>query len=162
MKASHMLPVEIRAAVITVSTSRTLETDESGKTIKAMLDGAGIDVAWYTIVTDEITAIQESLRSALERANCIIFCGGTGLTSDDCTIEAIHPFIQKRIDGFGEIFRYLSYQEIGTGAILSRSLAGIIDQKVVFCIPGSSTAARLAMQSLILPEIGHILSHARQ
>ncbi|MDD1675926.1 MAG: MogA/MoaB family molybdenum cofactor biosynthesis protein [Methanomicrobiales archaeon] len=162
MKASHMLPVEIRAAVITVSTSRTLETDDSGKTIKTMLAGAGIEVAWYTIVTDEITAIQESLRSALERANCIIFCGGTGLTSDDCTIEAVYPFIQKRIDGFGEIFRYLSFQEIGTAAILSRARAGIIDQKVVFCVPGSSAAARLAMRSLILPEIGHILSHARR
>lgn len=162
MKSSHTAPIEVVGAVITVSTTRKLETDTSGKTIGEMFAEAGHTISWYTIVPDRVDAIEDALKYALKRANCIVFCGGTGLTSDDCTIEAVQPHLQKRIDGFGEIFRYLSYQEIGTAAILSRSLAGIIDQKAVFCIPGSTTAARLAMQSLILPEIRHILSHAKK
>ncbi|MDD1679926.1 MAG: MogA/MoaB family molybdenum cofactor biosynthesis protein [Methanomicrobiales archaeon] len=162
MKSSHTSSLEIRAAVITVSTSRSKDTDISGGIIRELLEKAGAGISYYTVVPDKVDQIQEVLHFALTRSNCLIFCGGTGLTRDDCTIEAITPFIQKRIDGFGELFRWMSYQEIGTAAILSRALAGVIGESVVFCIPGSPAAARLAVDDLIIPECAHILSHARK
>jgi molybdenum cofactor biosynthesis protein B len=162
MKPSHIRRLKIRAAVITVSTTRTPDTDASGKIIQELLAEANIEICYYAVVPDRIQDVQEALRNALRQYNCIIFCGGTGLTQDDVTIEAVQPCIQKQIDGFGELFRWMSYQEIGTSAILSRALAGIIDANAVFCIPGSPEAARLAVTSLIIPEIAHILSHAQK
>ncbi len=159
MKSGHIRDLDIRAAVITVSTTRTHETDISGKVLRELLTQSGIKVTHYEIVPDRIGDIQSALDTSLVTANCIIFCGGTGLTQDDCTIEAVFPRIQKQIDGFGEIFRWMSFQEIGTPAILSRALAGVIKTNVVFCIPGSPAAARLAASRLIIPEIAHILSH---
>jgi molybdopterin adenylyltransferase len=96
----------------------------------------------------------------MKKANCIIFNGGTGLTHDDCTIEAISPLLEKRIEGFGEFFRMKSIQQIGTASMLSRAVAGISNGKAVFCIPGSTPAVTLATTELIVPEIAHILSHA--
>jgi molybdopterin adenylyltransferase len=162
MDLGHVRRLRIQAAVITVSTTRSTETDVSGKIIHELLTEADIEISYYAIVPDRIADIQETLRMALRQSNCIIFCGGTGLTTDDCTIEAVQPFLQKQINGFGEIFRWMSYQEIGTSAILSRAIAGIIDNNAVFCIPGSPSAARLAVSSLIIPEIAHILSHAQR
>jgi len=160
MNLDHIQSPDICVAVITVSTTRTTETDVSGNVICSLLSEAGLRISQRIIVSDRIDRIQDALQNALLDSNCIIFCGGTGLTRDDCTIEAVSPFIEKRIDGFGEIFRWRSYQEIGTPAILSRALGGIIDKKAVFCIPGSPDAARLAVRSIILPEIAHILTHA--
>lgn len=162
MKAEHLRALTPHASVITVSTTRTHETDVSGGIVCTLLKEAGIEVSWYTVIPDQVVCIQEALHTALSQSDCIIFCGGTGLTHDDCTIEAVQPHIQKRIDGFGELFRWMSYQEIGTSTILSRALAGIIDSKAIFCIPGSPAAAKLAVTSLIIPEIIHILSHARK
>ncbi len=162
MKPSHTVDLEIKAAVITVSTTRTPETDVSGTLLRDHLIQAGIQVSHYSIVPDRIPDLHDALREALQKANCVIFCGGTGLTQDDCTIEAICPQLEKRIDGFGELFRWMSYEEIGTSAILSRAIGGIIDSRAVFCIPGSPSAARLAISSLIIPEISHILSHAQK
>jgi molybdenum cofactor biosynthesis protein B len=162
MDSRHIKAPKIFAAVITVSTTRTIETDVSGKIICELLTQAGIEISQYTIVLDQIMDIREALHNALSKSNCLIFCGGTGLTRDDCTIEAVQPFIQKQIDGFGELFRWMSYQEIGTAAILSRALAGIINNRAVFCIPGSPDAARLAVSGLIIPEITHIISHAQK
>ena len=98
----------------------------------------------------------------MKSANCIVFNGGTGLTDDDCTIEAVLPLLEKRIDGFGELFRMKSLQEIGTASMLSRAVAGVIRGKAIFCIPGSTPAVTLATKELILPEIAHILSHANR
>jgi molybdenum cofactor biosynthesis protein B len=162
MKSKHTHPIRVCASVITVSTTRTIETDTSGHLICDLLERAGITVGYYGIVPDEIERIREILRTLPGQTNCIIFCGGTGLTKDDYTIEAVKPFLQKKIDGFGELFRWMSYQEIGTSAILSRALAGIINTSAVFCIPGSPEAARLAVSALIIPEIMHILSHAQK
>ena len=160
MNPEHVREVTITAAVITVSTSRTPETDESGQVIKTLLSEAGIEVTYYALVPDRIEHIRTALVLALDHANCIILTGGTGLTPDDCTIEAIRPFIEKEIEGFGEIFRLKSFQEIGTPAILSRALAGISHGKAIFSLPGSVPAVTLGTQELILPEIRHILSHA--
>jgi molybdenum cofactor biosynthesis protein B len=160
MTHAHTRSLEITAAVITVSTTRTPENDTSGKTIEEILRANNIPVTFYSIVPDQINNIRDAWFIAQKKANCIIFNGGTGLTYDDCTIEAISPLLEKRIDGFGEFFRMKSLQQIGTAAMLSRAVAGICQGKAVFCIPGSTPAVTLATTELIVPEITHILSHA--
>lgn len=160
MSHNHIRPFEITGAVITVSTTRTADTDTSGKTITTLLEEKSIPVRHYAIVPDRIEAIRNELFIAKKKANCIIINGGTGLTHDDLTIEAVLPLLEKRIEGFGEFFRMKSIQQIGTAALLSRAVAGIIDGKAVFCIPGSTPAVTLATTELILPEITHIISHA--
>jgi molybdenum cofactor biosynthesis protein B len=162
MSHNHTRPFEITGAVITVSTTRTVDTDTSGKTIIGLLEEKSIPVRHYAIVSDRIDAIRNELFIAVKKANCIIINGGTGLTYDDCTIEAVSPLLEKRIEGFGEFFRMKSIQQIGMASMLSRAVAGIIDGKAVFCIPGSTPAVTLAITDLILPEIAHILSHANR
>lgn len=158
----HVQPVTITGAVITVSTTRDEKNDTSGKTIIRLLEENTIPLEYYTIVPDRIDNIRDELFSALKRANCIIINGGTGLTRDDCTIEAVAPLLDKRIEGFGEFFRMKSIGQIGTASMLSRAIAGLIEGKAVFCIPGSTPAVTLATTELILPEIAHILSHANR
>jgi molybdopterin adenylyltransferase len=160
MKNDHVQPFNITGAVITVSTTRTFDTDTSGKTISDLLKEKAIPIAHYAIVPDKIDAIRNELFIAVKKANCIIINGGTGLTNDDCTIEAVSPLLEKKIDGFGEFFRMKSIQQIGTASMLSRAVAGIIQGKAVFCVPGSTPAVTLATTELILPEIAHIISHA--
>ncbi|MEN6610627.1 MAG: MogA/MoaB family molybdenum cofactor biosynthesis protein [Methanoregulaceae archaeon] len=162
MKPDHFKPPEFRAAIITVSSSRIPETDTSGNKIRELLTLEHIPVVHYAIVSDRVDAIRSELATALDLANCVILNGGTGLTHDDCTIEAVTPLLEKRIDGFGALFRLKSFEEIGTSAILSRAVAGVIRGKVVFCIPGSTGAVTLAMKEIILPELGHILTHANK
>ena len=162
MKQEHVQPLPITGAVITVSTTRTKETDTSGKTIMEILTEAKIPVQHYAVIPDQIEAIRFELYQALKTCNCIIIDGGTGLTHDDCTIEAVTPLLEKKIDGFGELFRMKSYDEIGTSTMLSRAIAGTIKGRVVFCIPGSTPAVTLATKTLIVPEIPHILSHANK
>ena len=160
MNPDHIESIKISGAVITVSSSRTAETDTSGETIKRLLEGAGIEISHYAIVPDTVEAIRHEVIMALKSANCIVLNGGTGLTHDDCTIEAILPLIDKRMEGFGEFFRMMSFGEIGSAAMLSRAVAGISGGKAIFCIPGSTGAVKLATSGLIIPEIGHILTHA--
>jgi len=162
MKQEHLSPIEIKAAVITVSTTRTPENDSSGMTITTLLNAAGIPVQHYAIVPDRIDAIQAEVHRAQKHANCIILNGGTGLTHDDCTIEAVLPLLEKKIDGFGELFRAKSFLEIGTSTMLSRAIAGVTNGKAIFSIPGSTPAVTLATKELIVPEIVHILSHANK
>jgi molybdenum cofactor biosynthesis protein B len=101
------------------------------------------------------------LREMLNEADAAIVCGGTGLTASDVTIEAVTPMLEKIIPGFGELFRRMSYDEIGTASVLSRAVAGVVNGKAIFCIPGSPNAAKLAVSKIIAPELGHIISHAR-
>jgi len=160
MNPEHTRAVTIAGAVITVSSSRTPETDESGQAAKNLLREAGIEVTYYALVPDRIEHIRTALVLAMDHANCIILTGGTGLTPDDLTIEAVRPFFEKEMEGFGEIFRSKSFREIGTAAILTRAIAGISQGKAIFCLPGSVSAVVLGTRELILPEIRHILSHA--
>ncbi|KUG20023.1 MAG: molybdenum cofactor biosynthesis protein MoaB [Methanomicrobiaceae archaeon] len=160
MESNHIKPVHVTAGVITVSTTRTPETDTGGRTIRDLLIGANIDVVHYAIVPDDIGRIRSELYTALRKASCIVITGGTGLTRDDCTIEAVAPLLEKRMDGFGEVFRLKSFEEIGTAAILSRAVAGTVGGGAVFCIPGSVKAVTLATREIIIPEIAHILTHA--
>ncbi|HII98402.1 MAG TPA: MogA/MoaB family molybdenum cofactor biosynthesis protein [Methanoregula sp.] len=162
MSHNHVKPQEITGAIITVSTTRTPDTDTSGKTITGLLEEKSIAITHYAIVPDRIDAIRNELFIAQKVANCIIINGGTGLTHDDCTIEAVLPLLEKRIEGFGEFFRMKSIGQIGTASMLSRAVAGIIGGKAVFCIPGSTPAVTLATTELILPEIAHIISHANR
>ncbi|MCK9297898.1 molybdenum cofactor biosynthesis protein MoaB [Methanoculleus sp. YWC-01] len=160
MESNHLKPLTVNGAVITVSSTRTPETDTSGKALIDLLSAAEIEVTHYAIVPDDLARIRSEVRAALSCANCVIVTGGTGLTSDDVTIEAVAPLLEKIIDGFGELFRLKSYEEIGTAAILSRAIAGVVDGRAVFCIPGSTKAVTLAAKEIIIPEIRHILTHA--
>lgn len=162
MNPDHREPLEIRAGVITVSSTRSNITDSSGKIIITLLADAGIHAEYLGIVPDSVPEIREALVCGMKLCNCIILNGGTGLTHDDCTIEAVEPLYEKKIDGFGELFRLKSLDEVGTSAMLSRASGGIIQKKAIFCIPGSNGAVTLATKELILPEIVHILTHARK
>lgn len=160
MKPEHLTHLAITVGIITVSSSRQPETDTSGLAIAEIVKDAGYLVGHYAIVPDRIEAIRSEIEKAATHANCIIINGGTGLTHDDCTIEAVTPLLEKVIDGFGELFRLKSFEEIGTASMLSRAVAGIYKKHAIFCIPGSTAAVKLATRQLIVPEIVHILSHA--
>ncbi len=145
--------------VVTCSDSRTPDSDTSGKLICHLLKEQGHSIADYQIIKDEPTDIRNLLLQATSQAGIqvVIFNGGTGISRRDSTFEAVDGFLEKRLDGFGELFRYLSYQDIGSPAMLSRATAGIHGGLAIFSIPGSQGAVRLAMEKLILPEIGHIV-----
>jgi len=145
--------------VITCSDTRTPETDASGELIKRLLKDKGHTVVGYHLVKDEPAQIQLWIArgTANEEVQAIIINGGTGISPRDSTFEAVNEMLDKRLDGFGEIFRLLTYQEIGSPAIMSRATAGVIQGCVLFSIPGSENAVRLAMEKLILPELGHLV-----
>jgi molybdenum cofactor biosynthesis protein B len=154
----------VGCAVITVSDSRTEQTDDSGKTIIAILRGHGHSVDGYKIVKDDLELIQGALREFMEnpKIQAIVLNGGTGVTSRDNTIEAIGGFKEKELPGFGELFRSLSYQEIGAAAMLSRAFAFVSERKVIFALPGSTAAVKLATENLIAHELGHIVSEVNR
>ena len=160
MESNHLKPLTVTGAVITVSSSRKPGTDASGKALIDLLSADGIEVTHYAVVPDDVARIRAEVSAAIARATCVIVTGGTGLTPDDVTIEAVAPLLAKTIDGFGELFRLKSYEEIGTAATLSRAIAGVIDGRAFFCIPGSTKAVTLAAREIIIPEIRHILTHA--
>ena len=176
-KASHEKHREKAAgakyavAVITVSTSRYGKygdccaapeecEDESGRIIVELLRKAGHRTL-YRLVPDGLIEVEDALTALLDEADAAVVCGGTGLTPADVTVEAVAPLLEKAIPGFGELFRLLSYEEIGTASVLSRAVAGTIRGRAVFCIPGSPNAARLAVGKIIVPELGHIITHIR-
>jgi molybdenum cofactor biosynthesis protein B len=157
-------------AVIVCSTNRYKKlkagekvVDESGDLIVELLGKHGHKVAFRRVVPDDEALIRKSFKEALEHqtADAVILCGGTGISPTDITIETVRPLFDKELDGFGELFRWLSYQMIGSAALMTRALAGVVSGKAVFCIPGSPQAVRLCLEKLILPEVGHIILHAR-
>ncbi len=145
--------------VITCSDTRTPETDTSGQLIQTLLKGQGHRIAAYHLVKDEPAEIKGRIAegTANEAVQAIIINGGTGISRRDSTFEAVDAMLEKRLEGFGEVFRYLTYQEIGSPAIMSRATAGIIGGRILFSTPGSENAVRLAMEKLILPELGHLV-----
>jgi molybdenum cofactor biosynthesis protein B len=148
--------------VLTISDTRTDANDASGDAIVELLTGAGHTVVGRRIVRDDPEAVREAVQSNVRTADAIITTGGTGITVRDSTYEAISALLNKRLDGFGELFRMLSYAEIGAAAMLSRATAGSIDRTAVFSLPGSEHAVRLAMTKLILPEVGHVVRELRR
>jgi molybdenum cofactor biosynthesis protein B len=164
-------PRKVNFAVFICSTSRFESmrkgeaiTDASGDIIESLLKAAGHTVLFRRVVSDDKAMIEHAVKSLLDNAgiDAAIFCGGTGITHTDVTIETVSPFFEKTLPGFGEFFRRLSYDKMGSGAITSRAAAGVVAGKVLFCIPGSPDAAQLSVESLISPEAGHIVKHARE
>jgi molybdenum cofactor biosynthesis protein B len=153
-------PVSVNCAVITVSDTRSPETDRSGQLIQELLRQARHRVVNYTLLKDEPIQIQERLQTLCtwDDIDIMIFNGGTGIAPRDTTYDAIERLLDKVLPGFGELFRWLSYQDIGSRAIASRALAGVCHNKLVFSLPGSVHAVQLAMEKLILPELAHLVS----
>jgi molybdopterin adenylyltransferase len=155
-------PQSVRCFIVTVSDTRTLDTDASGRAIADLLTAAGHAIAGRTIVKDD----PELVRGAVERqlahpeVPVIILTGGTGITSRDSTYEAVSGLLQKRIDGFGELFRKLSYDAIGPAAMMSRACAGLAAGHILVSLPGSEAAVRLALEKLLIPELGHLVQQA--
>jgi molybdenum cofactor biosynthesis protein B len=157
-------PERVSVCVITVSDTRTLETDTGGASVEELLVAAGHPVLSRSIVPDDAGAIAGALRAALGRegVDAVVLTGGTGVAPRDVTPEAVEPLLDRVLPGFGELFRMLSYQQIGSAALLSRALAGLASGRVVFVLPGSRGAVQLAMEKLVLPELGHLLAEARK
>ena len=152
-------PASVRCYVLTVSDSRTEQTDTGGRSIRELLEGAGHAVVGHAIVKDDPHAVTLHVEGQLltPDVQVIITTGGTGITSRDGTFEAIDGLLEKRLEGFGELFRMLSYAEIGAAAMMSRASAGTAGRKAIFVLPGAPGAVRLAITKLILPELGHVV-----
>ena len=157
-------PDTVRVAVLTISDTRTPETDTGGDAVQEALEGAGHEVVDRTIVRDEASRIRTALVDALARADvdAVVTSGGTGISARDTTYEVVDRMVEKRLDGFGEIFRMLSYEEIGAAAIMSRAVAGAVGTKFVASLPGSRNAVRLAMEKLLVPELAHVVFELRK
>ena len=155
-------PASIACFVLTISDTRTDASDTSGDAIVAGLQQAGHHVTGRRLVRDEPETVRDVVLQQAGTVDVVIATGGTGLTSRDSTYEAIAGVLHKRIDGFGELFRALSFVEIGSAAMLSRACGGTIGRTAVFSLPGSENAVRLAMTRLILPELGHIVRELRR
>lgn len=147
----------VRCSIVTVSDTRTIDTDSSGKVIREQLGEAGHPIIDYQIVKDEPSEILSSLEEMAESSDVIIFNGGTGISKRDSTIDTLLPVFEKTLPGFGEIFRVLSYSDIGAAAMLSRAEAGVYKDTIVFSTPGSTGAVRLAMEKLIVPQLKHLV-----
>jgi molybdenum cofactor biosynthesis protein B len=154
--------LKARFSVIVCSSTRTKENDTSGQEINSSLKEAGHEVSFYEVVRDDPEMIEESVKSAISKSDVLIISGGTGITSRDVTIETVRSMAEKEIHSFSTVFALLSYQQIGTSAIMSNSSAFLIDRKPVFCLPGSPSGASLGVKGIILKEIDHILHESRR
>lgn len=155
-------PSSVACGVITSSDSRTPDTDDSGKLLKDLLLHAGHTVSYYAVVRDDPAEIRNAVDEAVKTCDAILTNGGTGLGRRDVTVATLAPLFERAIPGFGEIFRRLSYDTVGSAAWLSGAVAGIYRGRLVFCLPGSPDACRLAMERLILPELPHAVGVMRR
>jgi molybdenum cofactor biosynthesis protein B len=158
----HHAPASVSCAVLVISGSRTEHDDESGKLLMKMLEDNGHKVAAFDILKNDAEAIRAKMEQFMtdDGVQAVISSGGTGASHLDITVETVTPLLEKQMHGFGELFRQLTYQQIGTGSILSRAMAGVAHGTVVICLPGSVAAVEMAMQKIILPEIGHLVREA--
>ena len=157
-------PDRVRVAILTISDTRTPETDTGGDTVDELMRGAGHEIVQRAIVRDEVSSIWTMLVDLLARpdVDAIVSTGGTGISARDTTYEVVDRMLEKKLEGFGEIFRMLSYEEIGAAAIMSRSVAGSVGAKFIACLPGSRNAVRLAVEELLVPEISHVVFELRK
>ena len=155
-------PASVRCAVLTISDTRTDQNDVSGDMIVGLLAAAGHVITGRGLVKDDPAAVRHWIQANAAGADVVITTGGTGITSRDSTYEAIAGILEKPLDGFGELFRVLSYEEIGSAAMLTRACAGTIGRTAVFSLPGSQHAVTLGMSKLIIPEIGHVVRELRR
>ncbi|HEX8237481.1 MAG TPA: molybdenum cofactor biosynthesis protein B [Abditibacteriaceae bacterium] len=157
-------PQKVCCFVLTVSDTRTAENDSGGQTIKELLQGAGHQLVGSRIVVDEAIAIAEAVIQTVDGVDdpeVIIVTGGSGIGARDVTPEALRPLLTKEMPGFGEVFRVLSWDEVGAASMLSRAFAGVIGRTLLFALPGSPNAVRLAMEKIIVPELGHLVREVR-
>ncbi len=169
-KHKEKAPKSLSFTVVTVSTSRYQDSkkgkrivDESGDLIVRTLQSHGHAVVSRQLIPDDKVLIENTIRKMLksQKVDAIITCGGTGITTSDVTIEAVDPILEKELPGFGELFRFLTYEEIGSAAVMTRTIGGVAKGKSVFCLPGSPHAVMLCLEKLILPEVKHIVFHAK-
>lgn len=149
-------PSRVKCAVIVTSDKRDIQTDKSGNLIADLLKNAGHEVTNYMIVGNDPGSLMKALDDVKD-SQVVIVSGGTGISKRDITVDTIGPHLERELSGFGELFRALSFNEIGTAALLSRAMAGTVGSRVVFCLPGSMGAVKLAVEKLILPELSHIV-----
>jgi molybdenum cofactor biosynthesis protein B len=157
-------PKRVDIGIITVSTTRTKAEDKSGNWISKRAEKEGHRVVFHKVIPDSSDVILSTVRSVIGELEpqIILITGGTGISSQDVTIETVRPLFKKELTGFGALFAQLSFEEIDSAAILSRATAGVVQQSIVFCMPGSLNACKLACKSLIFPEIGHLVKHVMQ
>ena len=157
-----LAPAFVRCFIVTVSDTRTEESDTSGRAIADLLTAAGHEVAGRAIVRDDPDLVRGTIERQLANPHvqAILTTGGTGISSRDSTYETVSALMQKRLDGFGELFRMLSYEQIGPAAMMSRACAGLVAGHIVVSLPGSEAAVRLAMEKLVIPELGHLVQQA--
>jgi molybdenum cofactor biosynthesis protein B len=157
-------PRAVRCFIVTVSDTRTEHNDASGDAIVELLTAAGHQIAGRTIVKDDAAIVRSTVERQLATTDLdvIITTGGTGIASRDTTFEALDSLLEKRLPGFGELFRMLSYQQIGSAAMMSRTIAGLCARHIIVALPGSEAAVRLALEKLLLPELGHLVQQARK
>lgn len=163
-KHKEEVPKNLGFAIVTISDSRTLETDESGNTASKILISNGYDVVERILIPNDANRIRKKIRDLVKdkRVDVVITIGGTGLSKRDLTVETVSKIVEKKINGFGELFRAISYNEVGVGAMLSRAFGGVISGKIILCLPGSQNAVELAIRKLVLPEIRHMVREARR
>jgi molybdenum cofactor biosynthesis protein B len=155
---------ELGVAILTVSSSRTLDDDPAGDAIAATVEADGHAVVTRELVPDDYDRVQDTVNRFVDRedTDCVVTAGGTGVTPDDVTLEAVEPLFEKELPGFGELFRQLSFDEIGTKVVCTRAAAGIADEVPVFCLPGSENAARLGTEEIVVEQAGHLAGLARR
>jgi molybdenum cofactor biosynthesis protein B len=158
------VPENIRVGVITISSTRSLSDDKSGQWISKQARKEGSEVVLHQVIPDEAVTISRTVVAAIQEhaPQVLILTGGTGISAQDVTIEAVRPFFDKELTAFGTLFTLLSFEEIDSAAILSRASAGLVGRTVIFCIPGSLKACQLACKNLIFPELGHLVKHIEE
>ena len=163
-KHRESAPDTVRVAILTISDTRTRETDTGGDIAEELLRDAGHEIVARRIVRDEVAGIRNNLVDLLASSDvdAVVTTGGTGISARDTTYEVVERMIEKRLEGFGEIFRMLSYEEIGAAAMMSRALAGAVGTKFVASLPGSRNAVRLAVEKLLVPELAHVVFELRK
>jgi molybdenum cofactor biosynthesis protein B len=154
-------PKRVSLGIITVSSTRTLANDKSGRWISKRAKKEKYDVMFHLVIPDEVAIINQTITDAIEDHNpqIILLTGGTGISNKDVTIEAVRPLFHKELTAFGPLFAQLSFDEIDSAALLSRAAAGVAGKTILFCIPGSLKACKLACKALIFPELGHLVGH---
>jgi len=157
-------PRTVRIGIITVSTTRSLKDDKSGLWISKRAKREGHEVVFHQVITDEIEIITRTVMDVIKdpAPQALLVTGGTGISSKDVTIEAVHPLFTKELTAFGPIFAQLSFEQIDSAAILSRATAGVIEKTILFCMPGSINACKLACKAIIFPELGHLVHHIHE
>ncbi|MBW2252431.1 MAG: molybdenum cofactor biosynthesis protein MoaB [Deltaproteobacteria bacterium] len=157
-------PRTVKVGIITVSTTRSLKDDKGGLWINKRAKREGHEVVFHQVIPDEIEIITQTVMDVIKdpAPQALLVTGGTGISSKDVTIEAVHPLFTKELTAFGPIFAQLSFEQIDSAAILSRATAGVIEKTILFCMPGSINACKLACKAIIFPELGHLVRHIHE